>query len=212
VSPRASLIPLQLKSGLAAVPALRGGSIAAARNHHLSIDVTPDAGRTGELPRRQPGFTSRNGTKHLVIGLPHDWSLHVALVAYHVHLHLAEHEHGQLAAYDIMPPCVPAGLASPQLKSATGPGLASTHRESCLVLPNSPMAPAAATPSWQTQSIPKTPLSRAASPGPAPTQPQEASSSSSTAEAAPLQPPAQQQDGPPLALRSGLVAEYNYIK
>jgi hypothetical protein len=47
LSPRAALSPLHVKPGLAAAPALRGTSIAAARKH-LSIDVALEAGRTGE--------------------------------------------------------------------------------------------------------------------------------------------------------------------
>lgn len=104
-----------------------------------------------------------------------------------------------------------AGLASPQLKSATGP--VSAHRDSCLVLPNSPMAPTPPSQAtWQTQSVPpKTPLSRAGTAGAALVSADK--SSSSTLEPAAQSPQEQpKQQAPQPVARQAVADEYNYIK
>lgn len=105
-----------------------------------------------------------------------------------------------------------AGLGSPQLKSATGP--LTGHRESCLVLPNSPMAPAAATPAsppiWAAQSVPRTPTSRTATPKAAQGQADVGISAVSPALPSPKEPAQQQPQA--IMPKQALSDEYNYIK
>jgi hypothetical protein len=109
-----------------------------------------------------------------------------------------------------------AGLGSPQLKSATGPLTA--HRDSCLVLPNSPMAPAAAAlaspPVWQAQSVTRTTTSRTVTPKAAQGQAEVGSSAASPALPSPQEPAQQQQQQQPQAVspKQALSVDYNYIK
>lgn len=118
--------------------------------------------------------------------------------------------------YRVCPPYV--GLTSPQLKSAGGPRPGTAHRDSCLVLPSSPMAPAAAgrpasPAAWQIHSTLSTPVpTRTASPGPP-----EAAATEPVHAASLLAQPAQ--TGAVVgaaslskAVSSAGVDEYNYIK
>jgi hypothetical protein len=119
---------------------------------------------------------------------------------------------------------MPAGLASPQLKSATGSGPLTAHRESCLVLPNSSMAPSAVSPpAWQSLGLPKTPASRSATPKAAAAGPADAGSSPApdAASLSPQQPQTQQpqqqqqqQSLSPAATPKQAAAsdEYNYVR